>query len=105
VAAVVFVYYGASRGVSEGQALFLAEQLERRSFVPIARVLANEIREQAGSNFERPAEDIDLDEARKGALLDVLDQADLDSQLDQELRSLQMMLHGERWPGESRPPS
>lgn len=32
VAAVVFVYYGAARGVNEGQALFLADQLERRSF-------------------------------------------------------------------------
>jgi hypothetical protein len=50
------------------------------------------------------SEEVDLEDGERDQLLHVLDQADLNKELDHELRELQMMLRGERWPGESPPP-
>jgi hypothetical protein len=98
VAAVGFVYYGASRGVREDQAQFLADALRQRALFSLtAGELAHRIREEAGANLQRPSEDIDLGDADARELLHVLDQAELDTQLESELRSLHMMLRGERW--------
>jgi hypothetical protein len=106
VASVSFVYYGAGRGVDEHQALFLADALRGRGlFSATAAKLAQRIREEAGADFQRLSEEIDLEEADARELLHVLDQADLDKELESELRSLQMMLRGERWPGEPEPPA
>jgi hypothetical protein len=106
VAAVAFVYYGATRGVQERQAVFLADALGRRAlFSPTSGRLAERIRHEIGGDGEKEGALIDLDEEQKEDLLVVLDQADLDKQLEHELRDLQTMLRGERWPGEPPPPT
>jgi hypothetical protein len=105
VAFVAFVYYGATRGVTEQQALFLADGLEGRyAASPVAQRLAERIREEAGANFQRPSQDIDLEDMEKYELLRVIDQAAFDRMLDTELLELQAMLRGKRRPGEPSTP-
>jgi hypothetical protein len=90
VATITFAYNGATRGVDDGQALFLAEGLARRAlFSTTAGRLAQRI-------LHERDRDVELDEEERENLLHVLDQADLDKQLDQELRDLQTMLRGEQ---------
>jgi hypothetical protein len=102
VAFVAFVYYGATRGVTEEQALFLADGLEGRyAASPVALRLAKRIREEAAA---RRARDIELADMEKYELLRFLDQVAFDRMLETELLELQAMLRGERRPGE-QPPS
>jgi len=104
VASVTFVFCGAARGVTEEQAVFLAEGLEGRyAASAVALRLAKRIREEAGANVQRLSQDIDLEDMEKYELLRVLDQA-ADTNLGEELRALQAMLRGERRPGEEPPP-
>jgi hypothetical protein len=105
VAFVAFVYYGATRGVTEQQALFLADGLEGRyAASPVALRLAKRIRKEAGANFQRPSQDIDLEDMEKYELLRFLDQVAFDQVLETELLDLQAMLRGQRGP-EEEPPS
>lgn len=99
VAAITFAYNGTTHGVDDGQALFLAEGLARRALFSTAagRLAQRILHERDG--------DIELDEEQRQNLLHVLDQADLDEELDDELRDLQMMLRGERWRGEPKRPA
>jgi hypothetical protein len=102
VAFVAFVYYGATRGVTEEQALFLADGLEGRyAASPVALRLAKRIREEAAA---RRGRDIELEDMEKYELLRFLDQVAFDRMLEPELLELQAMLRGERRPGE-QPPS
>jgi hypothetical protein len=106
VAFVAFVYYGATRGVTEQQALFLADGLEGRyAASPVALRLAKRIREEAGANFKRPSQDIDLEDMEKYELLRFLDQVAFDRMLETELLELQAMLRGQRRPEEEPPGS
>jgi hypothetical protein len=106
VAAVVFVYYGATRGLNEVQARFVAERLSQRSlFSPPAGQRAVRLRETLATDSGQASEEVDLEHAERDQLLHVLDQADMNKELDHELRDLQMMLRGERWPGEPEPPA
>jgi hypothetical protein len=94
VAFVAFVYYGATRGVAEEQALFLADGLEGRyAASPVALRLAKRIREEAAA---RRARDIELADMEKYELLRFLDQVAFDRMLETELLELQAMLRGER---------
>jgi hypothetical protein len=100
MAHVVSVYYGASREVTEQQALFLADGLEGiYAASPVAQRLAARIWKEARAGPKRPGQDIDLEDMEKYELLRVLDQA-VDTNLGEELRALQAMLRGERRPGE-----
>lgn len=87
---VTFIYCGVVREINEGQAHFLVDQLKARYAAPLAQRPAERIREEAGANGQRPGDEIELDKAERDELLAVL--ADADSELDAELRSLQMML-------------
>lgn len=102
MAHVFFVFYGATRGVTEQQALFLADGLEGTyAASPVAQRLAKRIRERAAA---RRARDIELEDMEKYELLRFLDQVAFDRALETELLELQAMLRGERRPGE-QPPS
>ena len=89
---VTFIYCGVVREINEGQAHFLVDQLKRVTRRHWHSAPAERIREEAGANGQRPGDDIELDKTERDELLAVLDQADADSELDAELRSLQMML-------------
>jgi hypothetical protein len=95
VAHVAFVFYGATRRVTEQQALFLADGLEGRYVAsPVALRLAKRIWEEARGH--RPSQEVDLEDKEKYELLRVLDQAAADSELETELQALRAMLRGER---------
>jgi hypothetical protein len=105
VASVVFVFYGATRGVTEGQARYLADELDGRyAASPVALRLAKRIREEAGAGLQRPSQDVDLADMDRYELLRTLDQADLEKEVDEQLRALRLMLQAERLPGEPGPP-
>ena len=102
MAFVTITFDDVERALSEEDARFLGEQLQtRRAPHSVAMKLADRIEQEArGGTFADPGHDLVVDEAERVELLEVTEAIDLDGQLTDEIRSLQMALLGERRPGE-----